>query len=251
MRAFCSSSRLLLCGACLIGCSTSKNSVARFDPAYAPIVGGDTSGVVLEKPKKEKPTARMLTDFGSVQLSAGNYRKAGESFNQALKIDKKLDIAYVGLAKVHSAQNSPQEALSVLQTALQYHPESPLVWNEIAVVKARMKDYSGAATAMEKVMAKDPTNQAYLDNYAGILAMAGQPGKSYEIYSRLLNPADAGCRVANILLAQGRRQEAETYLRQVILVNPGHQEALALMAKMTSSNFQQVSHLGRTNDRVQ
>lgn len=241
MRRYSRSLAWALVGFSLVGCSSIKTAWTRKPKSNTPEIAQDESQIVT-RPRNEKPTAQMYVDFGNVQITVKNYGKAQEYFDRALAKDKKLVSAYVGYAKLHQAKQEWKEALAKLEKARSYAPEDSLVWNEIAVVQARTGNMPEAIAAMERVVAKEAGNAQYMENLAGMYAVAGNYERALELYSQAGDPADARYRVAGVLYSKGRTEEAVRLLASAVQMDPKHSGANDMLRKLTSGEVQQVSH---------
>lgn len=199
--------------------------------------------VTLTEAKPGKPNAKMLVDFGEVQVMAQNYEKAGLLFNQALDADKKYLPAYIALAKMYQTQGRPEKALETLEKGSKYHKKSPELWNEIGITQARMKHYPEALAAMDKALKREPDNELFISNHAGILAVAGQPEASYLAYAKIMPAAEAHYRVAGILYSQGNKPGSVEQLQLAVAVRPDHAKSLQMLQHLSGNEINQVGYI--------
>jgi tetratricopeptide (TPR) repeat protein len=231
----------------VVGCQSGSRLVWRKDneaPPVLPAANKDKPEVPLKivEGKKEKPTPKMLVDFGYVQASMNNHGEAMSLFERALKLDKKNEAAYVGLAKVKMQMGHPDQAIELLGGALKKCPKSAAIHNEIGIAHAKMSQNDQAIQSLEKAVELDPDSDLYRQNLAGILVVQGETEKAYKYYSRMMSAADAHVRIGEILGGQGRLSEGKEHLRAAIEAEPNHERAIALMAQMNKPELQQVDY---------
>lgn len=236
--------RVIWCAALTVlpflGCETLSKRADKDSPITATPV--EEKPITLEKEKKEDPDARMLLDFGLVAFHTGQHDRAIKNFELAIKKDKHLVDAYIGLSKTYVAIDKPEKALEAIEKGLKRDRNAAALWNERGFILTRRNDYEGAATALSRALEIDPNNELYLSNMAGVLAVKGQIDESLALYSRVMPPSEARYIVAGVLHSQGRLAESKALLDQVIAENPRHDRAQAALRKMTSPDIQQASH---------
>jgi tetratricopeptide (TPR) repeat protein len=237
----------MLIGTLSVGCQSGPKLVWRKGnetPPVLPAGNKDKPEIPLKivEGKKEKPTPKMLVDFGYVQASMNNHGEAMSLFERALKLDKKNEAAYVGLAKVKMQMGHPDQAIELLGDALKKCPKSGAIYNEIGIARAQLKQNDEAVQALEKAVELDPESDLYRQNLAGILVVRGETEKAYKYYSRMMSAADAHVRIGEILGGQGRLSEGKEHLRAAIEAEPNHSRAIALMAQMNKPELQQVDY---------
>jgi tetratricopeptide (TPR) repeat protein len=216
-------------------------------PAVLPAGNKDKPEVPLRivDGKKEKPTAKMLVDFGYVQLSMDNATEAQNLFERALKLDKKNEGAFVGLAKAKLVMGHPDQAVEILEAGLKRCPKSAPLWNEIGIAQTHLKQMDRAAEALEKAHQLDPDSDLYVSNLAGVLTVRGETEKAYKYYSQIMSAADAHVRIGEILGGQGRLPDSREHFRQAIEAEPNHPRAVALLAQTNKPELQQVDYRAR------
>jgi len=74
-------------------------------------------GPVHEKVTTSSPEAQKYYDQGLAYLHSYVWIEAARSFNQALRLDPKIAMAYVGLSRTYSGLTDPKAALEALQKA--------------------------------------------------------------------------------------------------------------------------------------
>jgi tetratricopeptide (TPR) repeat protein len=81
-------------------------------------------GPVHEKVTTSSPEAQKYYDQGLAYLHSYVWIEAARSFNQALHLDPKMAMAYVGLSRTYSGLTDPKAALETLQQAQSLAPSA-------------------------------------------------------------------------------------------------------------------------------
>lgn len=235
--------RALLAGSLLLsiagGCTVFPKQQP--DPAPPAATVAD-SNVKIQPTRPQKPSAKVLTDFGFVEITLEHPEKAEVLFEQAIQRDSKHVMAYVGLAKVHAHKSRFGKAQEVLDRGLKKKPKSPELYNELAILRTRQKDYPGAVQAMVKAVNLAPENEEYRVNLAGMLAMSGRIDEAYQHYVKVLSPGEARYRIAGVLYSKGDRDGSLAQLEQGIKEQPGHAESVDMLQRLTGGGVQRVDY---------
>jgi Tfp pilus assembly protein PilF len=234
---------LTACGAVLIapGCARNRQSVAK---PNGEIVDGKVveNEVKFTKGPKPKPTPSMMSDFGHVFTEVKDWEKATSHFNESLEMDDEHEPGYVGLAQVHSGQQQYDKALAVLADGLKQVPKSAAIYNEMGVTYSKMERYDKAAESFQTAISLAPDVTMYKINLASMYAIKGDYGKSLELYSASLPPAEARYRLAGVLYSRGQEQEALELLTAAQQMDPSHVGVVEAMVKIKYPNVMQAGH---------
>jgi tetratricopeptide (TPR) repeat protein len=82
-----------------------------------PVSLRDGVGPVHEKVTTSSPEAQKFYDHGLAYLHSYVWIEAARTFNQALRLDPKMAMAYLGLSRTYSGLTDPKAALEALQKA--------------------------------------------------------------------------------------------------------------------------------------
>ena len=166
--------------------------------------------------------ARLLTQAGRIEEARASYRAA-------LAIDPRLAPAWLGLAELSARSGNAAEELRLLREAEAAPVRSGALFARLAQVELAAGDTAAAAThALEAVRLLPEFAAAWW--VAGEAAeKQGRPAVALERYEKAialgLEDPRALVRTGKLLLAAGRRAEAEAYLRRAILVGSGTRSA--------------------------
>src|SRR6266550_4451028 len=122
---------LMMIGIALVVCGGFSNAVAQEDPhamhmnvgwvpreiLERPVTLREGIGTVHEAVTTSSKEAQAFYDQGLAYLHSYVWIEAARSFNQALRIDPKLMMAYIGLSRVYSNLNDDMAARSALGQA--------------------------------------------------------------------------------------------------------------------------------------
>ncbi|MBY0587219.1 tetratricopeptide repeat protein, partial [bacterium] len=177
-----------------------------------------------------------------VQISMNNSNEAANLFQRAMKLDKKNPDAYVGLAKVKMAQGHPDQAVETLEEGLKKIPKSGALWNELGIARTQMKQLPEAVTALEKAHQFDPESTLYLGNLGSVLIVQGDTQNAYKCFSKFMSSADAHVRIGEVLGGQGKLSEAREHFRSAVEAEPNHPRAGMLLVQSTKESVQPVDY---------
>lgn len=172
-----------------------------------------------------KPTGKMLCDFGQVRISMGQYAEAASLFEKAIKAEPKNVNAWVGLAKVKMELGHPDQAIERLQEGLAKLPKAAPLWNELGIAYTKQEKYDEALDALEKACKLDSESNLYRSNLAGILVVRGEEQKAYKLYSQTMSEADARVQIARILGGQGKMTACQKQIDLAIKADPTNEYA--------------------------
>jgi tetratricopeptide (TPR) repeat protein len=162
--------------------------------------------------------ARLLTQAGKIEDARASYRSA-------LAIDPRLAPAWLGLSELAAKRGQSDEEMRLLREAVAAQVRSGALYARLAQVELSAGDVPAAAThALEAVRLLPEFPPAWW--VAGEAAeKQGRPAVALERYEKAialgLEDPRALVRAGALLLAAGRRSDAEVYLRSAIVVGAG------------------------------
>jgi tetratricopeptide (TPR) repeat protein len=128
----------------------------------------------------------------------------------------------------------PDEAVRVLERALENDPKFAQPLLSIAAVHMQQRDVKGAAAAFAKVLELEPDNAEAHRGLGDVALVEGDASAAARHYGRIveLDPADAAAltKLGVALMRQGRRDEATLTLRRAVERDPKSGEALLYLA---------------------
>jgi tetratricopeptide (TPR) repeat protein len=123
-------------------------------------------------------------------------------------------------------EKKPDVALARVDAALAAHPDAASLMELRGAVLARGGKTDEARASLEKAIASDPQLVPALVGLATLEAASSNPARAVELLDRAsaLRPNDGAAPylAAQLLLAQGKTEEAEKRLRDVVRTSPGN-----------------------------
>jgi Tfp pilus assembly protein PilF len=153
------------------------------------------------------------------------------------EIKSQVDYHY-GLGMASLEDNNLQGALVEFRTATDLDPDDLKAQFALGHVYFSMGDYATARTAMERVLADEPENGEALNYLGNIAEQQGRLDEAVASFRKAIavptyaTPHFAYRNLARALLAQGKRDEAETALKAAVRRVPEYYPARADLAKL-------------------
>jgi tetratricopeptide (TPR) repeat protein len=171
--------------------------------------------------KKDPTNARAYANLGLQFLEKGDYQKAQELLEQAVKLGPKRSYAYMLRGYLNFLLERDDQALSDLTKAIQLDPRIPSNFYYRGEVHRKMREYDKALADYASTLARMPY---YTDAYLGmalVLMDKGETDKATEACTKLTQIDAHDARGYNclgiLLLEQNRIPDAiRTYQRGVL-----------------------------------
>jgi tetratricopeptide (TPR) repeat protein len=241
--------RKLLClGGFILGAATgcTRHEVVNSDP-YAPAAVQSAARPAERKRKAEPPVKEAdlkpetFVKFATMQSEAAvneelaseqrnsNAQLAKQNYSKALQLDPNCLSATVGLARLCSALGDHEQAVTLLDKALQKKPEMAGLWYERGMVMGRQKQFDAALANLRKAYQLEPTNTHFNKSVGLMMARMGQPEEAVAWLKKTMGEADARYNVAHIMRHLGQEAEAKRQLSLALGADPGHQPTLVAL----------------------
>jgi tetratricopeptide (TPR) repeat protein len=128
---------------------------------------------------------------------------ARKAYQQALRIDPDNVEATAALAHFFAKQGDFERAVATYQTALKAHPNHPGLWYDLGMCQTRWacttgKDWQPAIDSLQKASDLDQENRAYALALGFCLARAGHYQEAAACFGKVVSPAEALYRVAQM-----------------------------------------------------
>jgi predicted aspartyl protease/Tfp pilus assembly protein PilF len=107
----------------------------------------DAYDIIIEIARKEPKNTRALSVLGATMLAAGRFKEARLLFGQAIRLNRREDLAWAGYGMVDFYENRIGESLANLREAAYHQPEDPDYIFAYAQVAGRAELYGEAADA--------------------------------------------------------------------------------------------------------
>ncbi|MBS1815724.1 MAG: tetratricopeptide repeat protein [Acidobacteria bacterium] len=209
-------------------------AMAQIDAAQHP---AEARNELLEALKISPETADDRALATQLAVQAGDPASAEAQFRKTLEITSGDVQASVGLARALQAQKKPDEAKTVLQSALAKHPGDPELAAKLASIQGGSGDAAGAIASLEPVVAAHPEDAALKRMLARLYVQGGTPDKALPLYEALLKttPDDAALLDdwGSALIRASHPAEAQKAFERA-LANPAAFSSKAEMASVAS-----------------
>jgi len=196
--------------------------------------------------------AQVSQKAGKAAYKRGDYKGAIENYKKAISQDpassSKSTWRYNNLGDAYFKNGNYQEALKAYKQCLEGTYKDKL-WDKYPDYRGNrlldvrkcyeaLKDYRGAVSFMEQLIAKDPNNYNYFRELGYMYVLVGQYDKGIAATKRAieLHPQDAGP-YNNLGYAYGKKKEyddAFKAFRKSIALNPKNYGAYSNMASLMS-----------------
>jgi tetratricopeptide (TPR) repeat protein len=141
--------------------------------AYAALLGAGTvkrAGVwqssytfwndVMEKYPGFYPA---INNLGVLYKDDGKTEEAIRMFSQSIGVYEKNPVAYFHRGSLRGKSGQLQEAIADLDMAIRYQPDFIKAYSNRAIAKAMLKDYPGAVADLDRVVAREKSEEAYIN----------------------------------------------------------------------------------------
>ena len=168
-------------------------------------------------------------ELGDAMRHAGNSSGAIDAYRQALVLDPLSSRAQRRLGATLGSVGQQDEAVAVLQGALEHEPENALLWYEQALVESRAGKHEQAIEHLRKALQLKP-DFADAENNLGInLVQTGdQQGAEAAFRAALvINPYDDGANanLGRLLAGKGDWKQAAFHLQKATQLDPADANA--------------------------
>jgi len=140
-------------------------------------------------------------------------------------------------ARKHVQQGQPAEARKLLEQAIAHNPAHAVAHNDLGVVAFSMGDLGTSLNEYEQAVRLDPANAGFSKNLADLyFVAAGRPDDAIKIYLDLFRKFPRDIEVLSslgqICQAVGRPDEAKTFYRRALEIEPWNREIREVLKGM-------------------
>lgn len=138
-------------------------------------------------------------------------------------------------------------ALKDMQRAIELDDENSEAYNAIGVLYERIDDFPNAERSYKKALSIQSDNYRARNNYARFLCSRGRANEAFEEFAKIIGnklydqPWVALTNAGVCAHGQGKRAEAENYMRKALEVAPNFAPALLEMARLSRESNQLMS----------
>lgn len=144
---------------------------------------GDAYEMAFPIARDNPKSARAFAVLGATMLSGGRFREARALFFNAIKLDRKEDLAWAGYGMVDFYENRITDSIDNLREAVFHEPKEPDYLFALAQVSARAERYNDAADAYRDFLnisdRSDADRRARIRGLINFLRFLGDVGSLY------------------------------------------------------------------------
>ena len=188
---------------------------------------GPSGPRLRRRPRRIAPTtAAPYVLLGQIRAQQGQGKAAREMFAKAAEVDPSSALAHLAMGRLNVADNDVDAALRDFDAAVKADPKSLAAARTKAVMLVQQGQTKEAIAFVETALKQDPSQSGLSHASRGTLRARCAMDKADDIYRKVLQtdarsvPARLG--LARVALAQGKDEEAMTYLQSVVKDEPGH-----------------------------
>lgn len=199
--------------------------------------------ILRQAVEKNPKSAVLMNNLGNTLVRLGRPKETEEILQRIIAMEPGVYDHQVRLAAFYRSINDPDKAEAVLKEAVRLEPqgeERRLVLAEFMATSRGMKEGEAAFLESRKVL---PQSMKVRFALAQFYEKTGQQAKAREVYLGMVDEErerpiglDAKVKLAELDLAEGKRDFAEKRLQEVLKENPRAAEALLLKGKISLAN---------------
>jgi len=169
-------------------------------------------------------SSKANNNLGNYYFHRGDYEKANEYFETAVRSDEKNEKAWINLGVLYSKLEDYNASIKALSNAISINDENYVAYEKLAITYMRIDDYNTS----EKLFLKSiELNKNYYRSYARLGALYANMGDAKKALTYLLtaiemNPkfAEAHFNTGLVLENIGKPNEAKTYYINAARLQP-------------------------------
>ncbi len=163
---------------------------------------------------------------GEAYKDIGQYDKALEDFNNAIRVDPKYAEGYNSRGQILAMRGNIDEALEDFLKVIELNPHFDEAYNNIGIIYTMKKDNEKALIYFKKAIEIDPANGQAHYNLGIIFEQKRMPKQALANYNKAiqLNPhsADAYYGRGNVYATMGIFDQAAKDFEKALKINPHH-----------------------------
>jgi tetratricopeptide (TPR) repeat protein len=204
--------------------------------ALAQVIGGSNleSGIpqLTEEIRAHQPQqANFSIELGDAMRHTGNLSGALEAYRQALALDPLSSRAQRRLGVTLGTVGQPDEALIILQKAIEQEPRNALLWYERALVESNSADRTKAIADLRKALQLKPDFADAQNTLGANLAQSGDTRGAETVFRAALatNPysAETQANLGRLLAGEADWKQAAFHLQKSVQLDPAKATAHA------------------------
>ncbi len=230
------------------GCSSSEKTTVKDDEFQ-----NDEQISETVSPADNKNKAMEYFINGSVLETEGDYPRAIEEFQNALKYDTSAGI-YYALGKNYYYLGKTPLALQYTKKAVQLNPDRMEYKSQLADIFSSASQFDSAAVVLEKMIASDSASLSSYYRLARIYENS-KPLSAIRIYKKLTEVIGSDwnvlIRIADLYEKMGNIDEAANTIKELLKIDPGNTSLYKLLIDYYTKAEKYDEALAAANDLLQ
>lgn len=173
---------------------------------------------------KHPDQPNFYIELGDAMRHSGDLSGAINAYRQAVALDALSSRAQRRLGATLGTAGQGDEALAVLQKAIEYEPDSALLWYELALIESRAGKREEAIEHLRKALQLKPDLADAQNNLGANLAQMGDQQDADAAFRAALtiNPYDGGIRanLGSLLAGETDWKQAAFQLEKAVQLDP-------------------------------
>lgn len=157
---------------------------------------------------------------GQLWESTGDFKKAMESYVQALEKEPNHPPALTSIARLHFRQGNHKKAVEFFEKAISESPEDAGLYNDMGLTLSKLGRHSEAGQSLQRALELAPGTSRYANNLASVKFESGDVASAYTVLAANNKPAVAHFNMAYLHFKRGQLNEARGHLGMAIQFEP-------------------------------
>lgn len=195
-------------------------SQKRVTQAQVYVAAGDFYLREAESPDKTEADKGQLVEQG---------RRA---YRNAIAVQRNCLTAQLGMARAYLIEGKAAPAIQVYNDCLKAHPKDAVVWYEMGMAHARLKQWKRAVEALARAVELDADNRRFTNMLGYALAETGAYEDSLDCFRRTVGEARAHFALAKFLVKTNKPDLGREQLHLALRADPTFKEATTMLKRL-------------------
>jgi len=189
--------------------------------------------------------ARMYTRWGRHEELRKNWDGALARYQKSLELDRTSIDPVLEIARLQTSLGRKDQALQIYRRAMQVHPNSAKLFNNLGTFHAQRREFAESITAFERAIQLDPTNIRSRNNVAIIYVELGDLQRAFTHLTAVYPEDVAYYNMGFVLHQKGDDAQARRHFITAVHKNPQFQQAREMLA-VIDRKLEEEAQLART-----
>ena len=169
---------------------------------------------------------------GHLYESTGQFPKALDNFSKALEIEKTNLAALTSVARLHARQNETEKAAEFYKKAIAVNPGDATLHVEYGDCQRKLGQLDNARDSYLTAVNLQPKERGHRIAMANVLLEEGRDQEALTEISQVETPAMANYQMAYLYFGRQKLPEAQKHLQAALEIDPNMQPARDLLNQM-------------------